>query len=1084
LKAPGTPHGTKGYLLASDPAARGWIAALGAAGAVAVAYFLAARLGLALLSAPSDVAVFWPASGIAAGVLIIWGRCASPALVIGVVIGTVAANVMSDRSLLTSLLKGFCNAGEAVLAARLLEQWFGRPFTFGDLRRVVGFLAAAGLATAASAVGGAATMTLLHTAAPYWDVWRAFFLSDWVGIVVIAPLVIGLGQVWREPPSQAEWIEGVGVLALTALASFYVMSHHTGSWLSFSPGAVVLPLLLWLTARCQPTFGIAGAFVASAAVILAITFGVGRFGDAAVPIAERVKGAQVATTMVTTYTLVLIALFAQRRESEAQLAKKSAALARLHEISSQLWLKRDLRQALDELLAGAIELLGADMGTIRILDTQRGVLKVEAHRGFKQEILDFFDEVATASDSPCGRALRAGERMVIEDVDADEHFAPFRPLARAAGYRAMQSTLIMNREGLPLGMLATHFRSVHKSDEQDLRLLDLYVRQAADIIERHRAEDALRESEERLRLAQLRTGIGIWDWNLRTGKLTCTPELEAIFGLEPASVKTYADFRARVHPEDIEAIQAGRNAAVRRRETFQLEYRIIRPDGQVRWILAVGGAFYDEATGEPTRILGNNVDITERKQAELALAERNIQLTLAAKAGLVGTYAYDADTEIVHFSAGSAAIHGYPEGTTEIPRSEWLARVHPEDVEGIHTHRSAAFRQRRPNFSTEFRIVRPGGEIRWVETRTFVFYNDDGRPRRVVGVNIDVTERKQAEQGLAERNAQLDLAHKVARVGYFTYDISARTLRFSRSSAAIHGLSQSTMELTAQQWLARVHRDDMQRLRAEHIRALEERRGELINEFRVVRPGGEIRSIEARSLVTYNPAGRAECMTGVYIDVTERRKTEDHKNLLIAELDHRVKNVLACVAAVAQRTRECSRSADEFLDVLNGRINSLAKTHTLLSRSRWQGVDLGELVRSELAFCTMDESVLIEGPDVDLAAEATQPMAIVLHELATNAAKYGALSNGHGRLTVRWRRQANDGSGRKLVLEWRETGGPPLAAPNAPGFGTSVIRDLIPYELGGAVDYELAREGARCMLEIPAKWLRITGAGYRPHAVS
>src|SRR5262249_23328101 len=292
----------------------------------------------------------------------------------------------------------------------------------------------------------------------------------------------------------------------------------------------------------------------------------------------------------------------------------------------------------------------------------------------------------------------------------------------------------------------------------------------------------------------------------------------------------------------------------------------------------------------------------------------------------------------------------------------------------------------------------------WIETRSFASYDGEGRPQRVVGVNIDVTERKQAERILAERNAQLDLTHKAARVGYYTYDISARIMRFSRSSAATYGLSQSTMELTAQQWFARVHRDDLQRLRDDHIRAFEEGRGELIIEFRFVRPGGEVKWIEARSLIAYDHAGRAERMTGVYIDVTERRKAEEDKSLLIAELDHRVKNVLACVAAVAQRSRECSRSADEVIDALNDRINSLANTHAVLSRSHWEGASLGELVHSELAFCTRDDSALIEGPDVDLAAEATQPVANVLHELATNAAKHGALSNGDGRVIVRWRK--------------------------------------------------------------------------------
>ena len=133
--APRLPESNR-YLPDPGFAAGERIATLGAVGAVAIAYFLAARLGLASLSAGSDMAVFWPASGLAGGLLIATGPRARPALVIGVVVGNVAANLMSDRSFLTSLFVGFCSAGEAVLAAGLLERWFGRAFTFGDLRRV------------------------------------------------------------------------------------------------------------------------------------------------------------------------------------------------------------------------------------------------------------------------------------------------------------------------------------------------------------------------------------------------------------------------------------------------------------------------------------------------------------------------------------------------------------------------------------------------------------------------------------------------------------------------------------------------------------------------------------------------------------------------------------------------------------------------------------------------------------------------------------------------------------------------------------------------------------------------------------
>ena len=347
--------------------------------------------------------------------------------------------------------------------------------------------------------------------------------------------------------------------------------------------------------------------------------------------------------LVAARTLVPSAIVAGRRlvavnfqKKVGRQAKTILALTRLHEIASRLWLNRDLNQALDDILKGAIELLGADKGNIQVLDTKRGTLKIVASRGFDQDFLNIFSEVSAADDTVCGRALRSGKRLVIEDVESDAPFALFRPAARAAGFRAVQSTPIMSQGGAPLGMLSTHFRSVHRPTEEDLLLLDLYVRQVGDIIERHGVDNAPNESAERLPAAHHRTSVGIWERDLRTGKLTWTPQHEVIFGLEPGSAKTYADFRDRVHPDDLEGLEAARDAAVQRGETFNLEFRIVRPDGQVRWILSVGGASYDEVTGEPVRVLGNSFDITERKQAELFLADRDLQLTLASKAGLIG----------------------------------------------------------------------------------------------------------------------------------------------------------------------------------------------------------------------------------------------------------------------------------------------------------------------------------------------------------------------------------------------------------------------------------------------------------------
>jgi PAS domain S-box-containing protein len=919
----------------------GWTALIG------TAYFLASRLGLSLLITPSDVAVFWPAAGIGAGILIAFGRRALIPLVIGVMIGTVAANVLSDRSLATAVFKGICNVTESVILAWLLERWFGRAFSFGDLRQVLGFLTATVLAAATSAIGGAATITLLHTTAPFWDVWRVWLLSDGVGIVLVAPLIIEARRAWVDPPSPRDTIEGAAVLAVLGSLATYVYAHPTESWISFDPDAFILPLLLWLAARWPSPFAIVGAFIVSTAAVATTIFGIGHLSDV-LPVIQRVHGVQTTVIMITVFTLVLVALFAQRKEAEESLAKERAMLARLHEVGSRLWLKRDLGQALDEILAGAIELLVADKGTIRILDTTQGVLKIEAQRGFTTEILDCFGEVPADGDSPCCRALRSAERIVIADVEVDELFSPFRPIARAAGYRAAQSTPIMSREGARLGTLATHFRSARNPSNQDLRLLDLYVRQAADIIERHQADDALRESEERLRLAQLKTGIGLWDWDLRTGRVTWTPELEAIFGLEPKTVKTYADFRSRVHPDDIERVESERDAAIHRREQFKVEFRIIRSDRAVRWILAMGGAFYDAVTGEPTRVLGNNLDITDRKLAENVLVERNAQIALTGKAVLVGTYAHDLVTNRIRITEGYAALHGLSEETTEIPLSRWQAGVHPDDLGRLEALRDQACRERRREYTTEYRIIR-GGAIRWIEARKLISYDSDGRPQRTDGVNIDVTERK---------------------------------------------------------------------------------------------------------------------------------RVEEQQRVLLGELDHRVKNSLATVSAVVSHTLSASRSMADFASALDGRVQSMARAHELLSASGWQGLSVAELVRRELEPYATTGNTEIDGPNVILKAEAGQAFAMVLHELATNAAKYGALSTQSGRVAIRWGERSNGHSRSHLVLEWREVGGPSVVAPEKSGFGTHTIRDLITYEFGGMVDLVLAPEGVRCRLELPSDWLR----NDRPHS--
>src|SRR5262249_45880096 len=382
-----------------------------------------------------------------------------------------------------------------------------------------------------------------------------------------------------------------------------------------------------------------------------------------------------------------------------------------------------------------------------------------------------------------------------------------------------------------------------------------------------------------------------------------------------------------VHPEDLKCIDGAVAEARLTRGNWKAEYRVVPPPdhphaGEIRWV-AVDGSIVRDAHGAPMQLLGVTRDITLSKRGEQALAERELQLALAGRAALVGTYAYDTDSEILQVSEGYAAIHGYPEGTTRMARSQWLAGVHPDDVEWLERRRSQVFRERQTDYVVEFRIPYAGG-VRWIEARSFVSYDSDGHPQRMVGVNIDITDRKRAEDALAERNAQLALAGRAARVGSYAYDVNKGVMQISEGYAAIHGLPPGTTETTMCEWRSRVHPDDLKRVEVFRDQVFANRQKESNIEYRIVRSDGEMRWVERRSSVSYDSDGRPTRVVGVSIDVTERKRAEERQGVLVAELDHRVKNTLATVSAVVSQTGQGSRSASDFAAVLEGRLRSMA----------------------------------------------------------------------------------------------------------------------------------------------------------------
>lgn len=268
-----------------------------------------------------------------------------------------------------------------------------------------------------------------------------------------------------------------------------------------------------------------------------------------------------------------------------------------------------------------------------------------------------------------------------------------------------------------------------------------------DVTERAQAEAAMRESQERLDLAVGAHNIGIFDWHVPSGRIVWSRELEIMFGLEPGAFKgTAEDFQSRVLPEDLPRAQAETQAALAAgRDLIGFNFRIRRTDGEIRWIEGVARVVY-APDGAPQRIVGTNFDVTERVLAEQAMRESRERLDMAVAAHAVGIFDWDVRSGAATWSGEMEAIFGLPRRGFEGHTDHFRRRVVPEDLVRIDAEAAAAAAAGQEVIHNEFRIVRDDGTIRWIEGAARFVFGPDGQPVRVVGTNLDITERKMAEQ--------------------------------------------------------------------------------------------------------------------------------------------------------------------------------------------------------------------------------------------------------------------------------------------------------------------------------------------------
>ncbi|GEO14995.1 sensor histidine kinase [Microvirga aerophila] len=329
----------------------------------------------------------------------------------------------------------------------------------------------------------------------------------------------------------------------------------------------------------------------------------------------------------------------------------------------------------------------------------------------------------------------------------------------------------------------------------------------------------------------------------------------------------------------------------------------------------------------------------------------------------------------------------------------------------------------------------------------------------------DVAERQKALQASEERAR---LALDAGQMGTWWYDHHKKIGGWSSQAAVLLGLPPEQKSVSIDDWRALVHPDDLERA-LEKLRAATQGSGDYEDEYRVLHPNREIRWINSRGRVFLNSEKKPIYFVGIFQDITNRKMAEDQQRFFLDELNHRVKNTLATVQSIAAQTLRSASSPANFKEAFEGRLLALSKTHDLLTRNAWRDANLHDIAKQELAPYrkNYDDRIIVEGPKVNLPARYAINLGLVLHELVTNAAKYGALATPTGQLDLKWTANGTADGPLQLHLHWVEAGGPPVEPPKRQGFGSRLISRSIEGELSGSVAIDFAPTGIRYDISVP-----------------
>jgi PAS domain S-box-containing protein len=568
------------------------------------------------------------------------------------------------------------------------------------------------------------------------------------------------------------------------------------------------------------------------------------------------------------------------------------------------------------------------------------------------------------------------------------------------------------------------------------------------------AEATLRLVSERLEKAEEAAGALIYDWDIASQQVWRSAGLTRILGWEIDEVApTVEGWVALQHPSDRERLKTLQDPDFfQENDNYVMEYRLKHKAGFHVWVLDSGRVFRD-ASGAIIRQTGVIIDITARKKVAESLSRQTNLIELSFEP----IFVWHPEKGIVDWNRGAEQLYGFTREEALGQNAHKLLRtVHPIDpaalMQLLNTVRS---------WTGEVQHLTKDGRQVFVESRHQAIETDG--EFLILETNHDITERKRAEAETARMAAVAAASHDalfgVTIEGHIEAWNPAAERLFGYTAAEAIGQHIRILAAPAD------HRDQRDIL----ARACA---GEAVPPYhaRRLRKDGTFVEVSVALGPVKAPNGSVIAISYAMHDISERKEWEARQRLMTRELAHRVKNSFAILQAILRSTLKTSPSPEDFAAKFSGRLHSLAAAQDILTANDWKGAELGALARHLLLLYVIEgERLTISGPEVNLPAEYAVPFGLIFNELATNALKYGALSNPNGKIELSWRIEHNGNAGSLLSLTWRERGGPKITSLDARGFGSALIEKSL---AGARVERLFDAEGFICTIELTLKLLR------------